>query len=116
MIVLMIHSFFFVSARVKYKFQREYLGELKRLGIVSICTPLLEIADEEAEGVDAISGIREMKVEAVKDAAKETKFQKKAGCCDVEVQPSGVSFYSFSWCSDHVPCSWSQVDGAFSCS
>jgi hypothetical protein len=74
MIVLMIHSFFFVSARVKYKFQREYLGELKRLGIVSICTSLLEIVDEEAEGVDAISGIREMKVEAVKDAAKETKF------------------------------------------
>ena len=93
------------------------MDELKRLGIVSIRTSLaLEIADEDAEGADATSGNREMKVEAKKDAAKETKLQTKMDDLMWKFNLLMFVFCSFSWCCDHVSCCWSQVDGAFRCS
>jgi hypothetical protein len=54
------------------------LDELKKLIIVRIRTSLaLEIANEDAEGADATSENREIKVEAKKDAAKEAKLHTK---------------------------------------
>jgi hypothetical protein len=54
------------------------LDELKKLIIVRIRTSLaLEIANEDAEGADATSGNREIKVEAKKDVAKEAKLHTK---------------------------------------